>query len=98
MNQHTPEEIKAFLASLPWGTGIKVTVYSPTRFDVYDMYESPRITLDILVQMREFFGAPTDTNDNINSSGCETCDYGSRYGFEFVVKEADLPTKGVPTP
>ena len=27
MNQHTPEEIEAFLTSLPWGTGINFNVY-----------------------------------------------------------------------
>lgn len=51
------------------------------------MYSSPQLNLKVLRQLADFF-----ETDNINDDerfadeGCETCDYGSSYGFTLSVR------------
>lgn len=59
-------------------------------FEATEMYEAPPITFAMLKEFSETFG--TDFIDvrkgSTNSSGCETCDYGSSYGHQIIIKDA----------
>jgi len=51
------------------------------------MYEAPSPTFDVLMQMAEFFGTKNINDDaSFANSGCETCDYGSSYGYTLTVR------------
>lgn len=67
---------------------VKVTVY-PERVDIKldMMYESPRLNLQLLMELAEFFGTKNiNDDDRFSYNGCETCDYGSSYGFTLTVR------------
>jgi len=58
-------------------------------FEYAEMYSPPPLSYALLRGWVEFFGTEKiDTSDNISSGGCETCDYGSRYGFNIVIEGA----------
>jgi hypothetical protein len=51
------------------------------------MYESPSPTLSVLKQLFEFFETDNiNDDDHFSYSGCETCDYGSEYGYTLTVR------------
>jgi len=51
------------------------------------MYEAPSPTLDVLMQLAEFFGTNNiNDDDRFANGGCETCDYGSSYGYTLTVR------------
>jgi hypothetical protein len=59
-------------------------------------YSCPDLQFSDLKALSEYFGTDkiyTDM-DWINEKGCETCDYGSRYGYQIII--SDL-TKNIPT-
>lgn len=50
------------------------------------MYDAPDFTEEIRNEMVEFFGTQNIVHyDDISNSGCETCDYGSSYGYVFRI-------------
>ena len=51
------------------------------------MYKAPSPTLDVLTQLAEFFGTKNINDDgHFANGGCETCDYGSSYGYTLTVR------------
>lgn len=51
------------------------------------MYEAPELSFAKLAALSEFFETKNINDDErFSGSGCETCDYGSSYGFELVVR------------
>lgn len=55
-------------------------------FEVSRMYDCPPLGFKQLKALSEVFQTDNiDKYDDISSSGCETCDYGSRYGYAFRV-------------
>lgn len=66
------------------------------RIAIYDsqMYECPELQFHTLVELSELFGSEEITTDMdyIVRRGCETCDYGSDYGYELIIAN---PTKNV---
>jgi hypothetical protein len=53
------------------------------------MYDPPSLSYQLLRSWAEHFGTEKiDTSDNISQSGCETCDYGSKYGFRVIIEGA----------
>ncbi len=57
-------------------------------FEVISMYESPTLNFNIYKKYSEFFGTENiDKYDDISENGCETCDYGSKYGYAIRVWE-----------
>lgn len=51
------------------------------------MYEAPELSFAKLAELAEFFDTKNINDDErFGSGGCETCDYGSSYGFELVVR------------
>ena len=64
------------------------------ELDFTEMYEPPDITYKLLSVVSEFFGTDEIDIDNMSRRGCESCDYGSRYGAEVqvykITKEIDF--------
>jgi len=59
-----------------------------------DMYDCPQLQFKTLVKLSELFGSEdirTDM-DYLVQPGCETCDYGSEYGYEVIIGN---PTKNM---
>lgn len=93
MFKKQPEDIINFCKSL-WpdleDDGITVSISDrEERVDitVSKMYESPHLNLDILMQLAEFLGTKNiNDDDRFSNEGCETCDYGSSYGFTLTAR------------
>ena len=63
-------------------------------FEWTSMYSAPELTFKQMKEISDYFGTEEINFDNtISLSGCETCDYGSKYGFEIEVFH---PTKNNP--
>lgn len=57
------------------------------RLTLSSMYRPPGLGLAKLMRLAEFFGTTNiDDADHFQNAGCETCDYGSSYGFTLVIK------------
>jgi hypothetical protein len=64
------------------------------------MYEAPPSpTLDVLMQLAEFFGTKNiNDDDKFANGGCETCDYGSSYGYTLTVRPESSNAKVTGSP
>jgi hypothetical protein len=61
------------------------------RVTISCMYEAPSPTLDVLTQLAEFFGTKNINDDDaFANGGCETCDYGSSYGYTLTVRPENI--------
>lgn len=49
------------------------------------MYEAPQLSFSQLMGLSKLFGTHDINVDNYNSSGCDTCDYGSDYGHTIQI-------------
>lgn len=59
------------------------------EFEWAEMYSPPSLSYKILRDLVEFFGTEEiDTSDTISEDWCETCDFGSKYGFCVVIEHA----------
>lgn len=100
MNKHTNEAIIEFVRNT-WEEQAKVDYhyYSHLEIEVitnsedkvqvklYDMYGAPTLNLALLMKLADFFGTKNINDDNRYSyGGCDTCDYGSEYGFTLTVR------------
>jgi len=66
---------------------VKENTSERVRVTISCMYEAPSPTLDVLMQLAAFFGTKNINDDNrFASIGCETCDYGSSYGYTLIVR------------
>jgi len=50
------------------------------------MYEAPPLNLGMLMKYAEFFGTKNINDSRFSHGGCETCDYGSSYGYTLIIK------------
>jgi hypothetical protein len=68
---------------------IDVEVKEPewVRITLKRMYDAPGLTFTHLMKLSEFFGT-THINDpdRFSNGGCDTCDYGSSYGFTLEIR------------
>lgn len=65
---------------------VKVEVYKGgASIEISRMYDPPGLSFDILNNLSEFFGTDEISDSSFSSSGCETCDYGSKYGFTLYI-------------
>lgn len=56
-------------------------------FDWAQMYEAPWLTMQFLSALSVHFGTTDiDVIGGISVPGCETCDYGSLYGHQIVIR------------
>lgn len=59
------------------------------------MYEAPQLTFEILKKLANFFGTDRiNDDDRFSMDGCETCDYGSEYGYTLTVRPSLLEGNG----
>jgi len=107
MNKKSHSEVESFVLDLfrplfieksyKSGEGIEIEVEkTPKGFNITasDMYESPiNADLDTLMKLADIFGTRKIDVDDYSQRGCESCDYGSAYGFTFNIIE---PTKNIP--
>lgn len=54
------------------------------------MYEHVPLGLKQLLALARFFNTDRFTTDTYSSSGCETCDFGSAYGHEFICQTKNI--------
>lgn len=89
MNNHSIEEIEAkvnelFLCAADKDLETDVTKYpdGSIRIWVSAMYESPGRDLKKIIALGKYLGTMNIEDDgSIIEKGCNTCDYGSKYGF-----------------
>lgn len=99
MKHYTNEEIVAFIKNaydnlrkeeycqVP--DAINITVNEPdlVRVKVSAEYDPPVMNTRILFPLCEFFDTKIINDvDRWSQGGCETCDWGSSYGFELEIK------------
>lgn len=103
MRERTDEEIVAKLKAMwphadgGWGDeGIRVQRHGSnlylrvTKMYDWDTEEIPVLTFDKRQELSLFFNTMNvETSDEIRNGGCETCDYGSQYGIEILVRPGD---------
>lgn len=93
-NTKTAEEIQTFVESVWEKSGvsqpsnIKINVeVDEIEITVSSMYSTPGLNFNILSQLSEFFKTRNiNDDDRFGDSGCDTCDYGSCYGFTLTVR------------
>lgn|SRR5574343_71197 len=61
------------------------------RIHVQAMYKSPPFNSELVFDLCEFFGTKHIDSDQFAHDGCETCDYGSRYGYDLTVRLGVTP-------
>ena len=86
----TIEEIEAKAKEI-WLDADSIKVEEPTKGIIHitlsAMYEAPGRSLKQLILLSEFFGTTEiEEADNFSLPGCESCDYGSRYGVTLEIK------------
>jgi len=54
--------------------------------EVTRMYEYVDFSFDILMKLSELFGTKNINVEHFSESGCETCDFGSRYEITFNIR------------
>lgn len=74
-------------------------ISSPTNgagfeIDMTQEYDRPTASMALLLLLAEHFGTHRIDIDEVSERGCESCDWGSRYGYTVQVYGA---TKNVPT-
>jgi hypothetical protein len=68
---------------------IEVEVREPewVRIKLSRMYDAPGLTFQHLTKLSEFFGTiHINDPDYFSNGGCDTCDYGSSYGFTLEIR------------
>ena len=74
-----------------YGGKVKVTETGDTyQVEVSRMYDHFEVSFDVLKKLAELFGTESFNVDKDSSSGCETCDWGSKYSHTFYVN-AKMP-------
>jgi hypothetical protein len=58
------------------------------RITVSKMYEAPGLSFEMISQLAKFFDTLlVETNSEFSHGGCDTCDYGSAYGYDLYITE-----------
>lgn len=93
MIKRTDEEIITFAKEL-WGdrpfANFEVNVVQENdvvKLTVSRMYDPPDLAFEQLYKLAEFFGTNAiNDDDRFSQEGCETCDWGSAYGFTLTIR------------
>jgi hypothetical protein len=57
------------------------------KMRVSSQYNPPDLAFEQLMRLADFFGTKAiNDDDRFGIEGCETCDYGSSYGFTLTIK------------
>ncbi len=57
------------------------------RIEIGQEYRSPDLDFNILRNLQDFFECENILQDTFSQEGCETCDYGSSYGYNITIIE-----------
>ena len=60
------------------------------EIQVQDMYSPPPFNSGLVFDLVEYFGTKLIDSSRFDIGGCETCDYGSSYGYDLIVKGSTL--------
>ena len=92
MIQRTKKEVEAKVNELwpgrPWtDRELDITVGpTVTTITLTEMYDPPGLSFAQLMALSEFFDTKNINDaDRIYENGCETCDYGSKYGWTLEI-------------
>lgn len=89
MISHTKEEIAKVVTEIWPHACVSVTKCESGEVDI-ELSSTSRyvgLTYDQLVKLSEFFNTiHINVTGTHNDGGCDTCDYGSEYGFVITVK------------
>jgi len=58
------------------------------EIDYTQMYKPPILSFALMKEISHHFGTEDIDFDDVSIEGCETCDYGSKYGFRIQVYNA----------
>lgn len=89
MIKKTTKQIEAEAFRLWPGVDYKVTKNTArdVQIELAESYSAPTLSFHQLKALGDFFGTMNiDTRDSFSRGGCETCDYGSSYGFTLYIK------------
>ena len=81
------EKVKEVFKTLPDAWKEPIISRTSEGFEVEQMYEYVTINFDVLSRLAEILGTKNIDTDLFSTEGCETCDYGSSYRVEFIVRE-----------
>lgn len=57
------------------------------KITLSQMYSSPQMNIRVLHKLADFFETDNINDDErFSEEGCETCDYGSSYGFTLSIR------------
>lgn len=88
MKSRSNTEITKKMAEL-WPTAevrdIDYNEPSRVAITISAMYDPPGLSLSTLLKLAEFFGTKEIVDTRFSRGGCETCDYGSSYGFTLRI-------------
>lgn len=75
---------------------VRVEKNEPGEHNVFieasSMYDRPEITFEKLCELSELFQTKKiDLKNGLDIEGCETCNYGSSYSVEIIIRKATLP-------
>jgi len=92
MIERTEEEIVQFIKEIyKEDVPDEITVSKEkdhVEITIADMYSSPELSFSTLLKISEFFGTQNiNDDDRFSEFGCDTCDYGSSYGFTLTVRD-----------
>jgi hypothetical protein len=78
----------------PWAPRVEGRWLRANRFELTwaGMYEKPPLFPIALVRLGEVFGTDSINEASYAIGGCESCDWGSSYGYEFTIED---PTRNL---
>lgn len=89
MKNRTKDQIKEFINEV-WKDvdNIEVDTYGEgVHISLSSQYDPPEFSFSILKKVSKFFETDNiDSENDIRQRGCDSCDYGSRYGFTLIIK------------
>ncbi len=56
------------------------------RISISRMYDAPGLSYQQLHELSKFFGTDKLGDEWFSNEGCDSCDYGSEYGFVIEIK------------
>lgn len=97
MKNRTDEEILTKLAQVFKCDRLDQPKFEVTRrsdgamqLQIGKMYDAPILSFNQLDDLARFFDTKNvETESEFAHGGCETCDYGSEYGFILLVREGE---------
>lgn len=66
---------------------VEAHTHELVKITIKCMYGAPSPTLEVMTRLANFFGTTNiNDDDHFAEGGCETCDYGSSYGYTLTVR------------